>query len=482
MHSRQTESSHTCRQTSRADQAGRQKNKTKTATMAARIGLKRGEESKHGVEKVAATSSLAGIIPISPPSDPVPCATPNETPVDIIRHAHGVHNDSILPVVAGKEREAATCVRILSYNVSGELIVDPPLSIRGMDECERFRQEQVAAAGGRFAHALIASSPFKRNLMSALLMFGEVLAARPEGERCIVLDPALQERNNAGCNLGSSTAELKRAFAEWVDFGRGGGGGGPDEGQEEEEEQEEETEITTQDLVEAWLASSASGLGTKPVEHVWLERGWLDGKYAGQLVAAMPRAESRGRSVLGEALMARECRRRLRRWGAALQTVKLLVVGDDIAEQDWLDKRDMVYRAPPRRCFAPFPDLFVPSLSAARANMATRYAGYGGPVAGRVPGGGRPLLRAGLPRGGRGALGASPRRWRASGAPSACPETTSWTATSTRSRRTTCWLTLRASSAARGTGSRACPPARTCTASGPTAARTRARSSGSTAC
>lgn len=286
----------------------------------------------------------------------LPCLTKHNTvEVALIRHAHGVHNDSLIPIQPGNERQAANWVRILRYNINGELILDGSLSIHGMNECEKFRDSVVMPQFEYFRRSIIAVSPFKRNVMSALLMFAPIFEQRDAKDRWILLDPTLQERNNAECNIGLSTQKLRDCFEQWVKL---------------EDADRQPEEITKDDLIQVWLNSKESGLGTRPLTEIWVEKGWLSRR---RLLSH--RNDLPGKSTLGDAILFRELRRRLSKF-PKLATVRLLTVGDDITEQDWIEKRDMVYHAPPQRCFAPFPDLFVRSLNEARENLGTRWAKY----------------------------------------------------------------------------------------------------------
>ncbi|KAJ2906151.1 hypothetical protein MKZ38_002866 [Zalerion maritima] len=288
-------------------------------------------------------------------------ATPqtlDEVPVDLIRHAHGVHNDPLLSPDPNDLDNTVTWVRLLLFNINGDLIEDGPISTNGMDECEKLRKDVVLADPDRFQNSIIAAAPFKRNLMSALLMFAPILEKRQEHDRYIVVDPALQERNNCNCNIGSSTDDLRAAFEEWTRI---------------DDADQHLHEINEHTLREAWKGSEEYEDGSEnrpPLKEIWASNGWVTAE-----AAEAHRLEEPGTSVLGHAILSLAMRRKLAPY-SGLSEVKLLVVGDDITKEDWENKREMVYHCPPIRCFAPFPDLFARSLREARKNMATRWEIY----------------------------------------------------------------------------------------------------------
>ncbi|KAJ2906150.1 phosphoglycerate mutase-like protein [Zalerion maritima] len=279
----------------------------------------------------------------------------------LYRHAQGIHNLSIDPTGS----HIPNAVRWLLYNVNGDLIPDPVLTVKGINWCDTQRAGVSSERKKTLKNCVFAISPYKRNLQTLLLQFADVLANAKF--KYIVVDPSLQEPNGAPCNLGSTTKALREFFQECLNFG------GLDR---------DTKSITDATLKDAWLGAGfkedvleeneddGKSQRQDKLMKIWVENGWVTQemlKGQGQGIFA-----GEGKSFLGEAILLREFRRRLKNH-AGLANLQLLIVGEDITQDQWVGKDKMEYGRDAMKFFAPYPDLCRERFRKAKRNMGQQW-------------------------------------------------------------------------------------------------------------
>ena len=111
-------------------------------------------------------------------------------------------------------RPTIHCVRHAQgfHNVGGGnyLLPDPSLTPLGEQQCEKLRTESFA---DQTNISLIAASPLRRTLHTALLVFGEALASQGSCSPEILALPDAQEISDDPCDTGSDTDVLREVAA-----------------------------------------------------------------------------------------------------------------------------------------------------------------------------------------------------------------------------------------------------------------------------